>query len=156
MSAFLYMRVVILLALSRVVKSKRLSFEFHKQILNQWRNENSKVCDSFLHQSSNASKGTDIWLSLRYATINVSILHQPRYIQILLLNVSCTNWHTSEALRYAKSLFEQCNAFKSAYWMTKLMQKSCNWLLSYFYKKLSDPSSPQNFILRHQNNKKNP
>ena len=140
MSAFLYMLVVILLALSGFVKSKRLSFEFHKKILNWWRNENSKVCDSFLHQSSNASKGNDVWLSVRFTIINLSMYRNH------------TNW---KALRYVKSLFEQCNASKSAYWMTKLMQKLCNWLHSYFHKKLSDPSSPQNFILHHQNNKKN-
>ena len=37
------MCLVILLALSIVVKRKRLSFEFHKKILNRWRNENSKI-----------------------------------------------------------------------------------------------------------------
>ena len=126
MSAFLYMRVVILLALSRVGNSKRLSFEFHKKILIDDATKIPRSVIYFLHQSSNASKGNDVWLSVRFTIINLSMYRNH------------TNW---KALRYVKSLFEQCNASKSAYLMTKLMQNRVIGYTHIFIRNLVTPQA---------------
>ena len=109
------MCLVILLALSIVVKRKRLSYEFHKKILNRWRNENSKIPFSINLETHQKALTYDF----TYVTQQSTFLYH-------------TNWHIiSKALRYVTSFLEQCNASKSAYWMTELMQKLCNWLHSY-------------------------